>query len=140
MKHVIFVYGTLLSGLSLHSHMAGARWLGAGRVRARLLDLGDYPGMVCVGQDDPVFVHGEVYEVEQALLNKLDAVEEYDPQDEPHSLYLRRACVLHEPGPQLPRTVWAYLFNRSVASCKEIPDGNYRAYLTDQARLRKGAA
>lgn len=59
-----------------------------------MFDLGTYPGVVLDGAS---FVHGEVYEIAQALKRQLDAIEEVYPQESGeyarrHVMVWSRAC------------------------------------------------
>jgi gamma-glutamylaminecyclotransferase len=76
MAHRIFVYGTLLNGEKNAAQIEGATFVGAARTPPSftLLDLGEHPAMLEDGVDA---VHGEVYEVSDALLAHLDAFEEH---------------------------------------------------------------
>jgi gamma-glutamylcyclotransferase (GGCT)/AIG2-like uncharacterized protein YtfP len=138
MNHVIFVYGTLLSGLRLHPCLKSAVLLGAGSVHAQLFDLGDYPGMICAPENEVSTVLGEVYAVSEDLLQKLDEVEEVVPHDDAASLYVRRRIALVHPASGLPAEVWCYLYNRSVQTCFRIPSGDYKAYLSAKASVGRG--
>lgn len=72
MKEVVFVYGTLRSGASNDWRMAGARFLGAGRVRGVMVKVDWYPGVVLQGEG---WVSGEIYEVGLESLRDLDEFE-----------------------------------------------------------------
>ena len=69
----VFVYGTLKAGGEFHGALSGARFLGARSLTGfRLYDTGfGYPAAVA----GPGILHGEVYEVPEATLGILDAVE-----------------------------------------------------------------
>jgi len=72
----VFVYGTLRAGGALHAHMKGADLVcSAGGVRGfAMFDLGFYPAVEPM-QTPYAVVVGEVYEVDAALLARLDRVE-----------------------------------------------------------------
>lgn len=90
LRHV-FVYGTLRRGQAndiTRLHPA-PRFVGRARIRGTMFDLGTYPGVVLDGAS---FVHGEVYEIAQALKRQLDAIEEVYPQESGE--YARRHVVV----------------------------------------------
>ena len=65
---LLFAYGTLMRGYSLHAVLArGATLLGAGTARGLLLDLGRYPGLV-EGRER---VRGAVYRLDDFQLQLL---------------------------------------------------------------------
>ena len=128
-QEAVFVYGTLLPTLCRHGALQGAAHLGSASVRACLHDLGEYPGMV----PGDGLVLGEVYAVDQALLDQLDAVEEVVVGDDASSLYLRRMVMLHSRGPAVPQQAWTYVYNRPVLGCPLIADGDYRRYLSERS-------
>lgn len=88
--HLVFVYGSLKRGQRHHGELAGARFVGQARaVGARLVHYVDgYPALVQTGteaasralaSDDenvPNEVPGELYEVDGALLGRLDDFED----------------------------------------------------------------
>ncbi|MEY3938050.1 MAG: Gamma-L-glutamyl-butirosin gamma-glutamyl cyclotransferase, partial [Pseudomonadota bacterium] len=80
-ENLLFVYGTLLSGLSNHHHMAGATCLGEASVQAALFDLGEYPALCVQGAwAQPLgLVMGELYKIETEQWQRLDKLEEVDP-------------------------------------------------------------
>jgi gamma-glutamylcyclotransferase (GGCT)/AIG2-like uncharacterized protein YtfP len=130
--HLLFVYGTLLPGLCRHSAMHGARWLGDARVRAQLYDLGPYPGLIL---DTPTsepesWVWGQVAEVDDALLARLDAMEAYDPDRPVQSEYVRQRCEAVTDGGRTLQ-VWVYVYNRSVQQARRIGHGQYLRHLDE---------
>lgn len=75
-RHAVFVYGTLKRGERHHHLLASARFVGRGRTAPRfgLVDMGGYPAMVEGGR---TAVEGEIWEVDDRTLEKLDALEEH---------------------------------------------------------------
>jgi gamma-glutamylcyclotransferase (GGCT)/AIG2-like uncharacterized protein YtfP len=71
---LLFVYGTLRMGGSNDIRRFGpySRLLGPARVRGRLYDLGDYPGLVLGGLD---WVSGELHAIAPEIEPALDALE-----------------------------------------------------------------
>jgi gamma-glutamylcyclotransferase (GGCT)/AIG2-like uncharacterized protein YtfP len=105
-KHLVFVYGTLRRGgvRAMPDIFPGARFVGDAKVSGRLYDLGAYPGLVIDKAGSAVA--GEVYEVDDEILNRLDEIEASG------SYYVRRrievsvgddkmTCWVYEPSPEL---------------------------------------
>jgi gamma-glutamylcyclotransferase (GGCT)/AIG2-like uncharacterized protein YtfP len=129
MTHAIFIYGTLLPGLRLEAEMHGALFVGAAQVSGRLVDVGRYPGLL-PGEGQ---VTGEVYEVDEVHLARLDAVEGLLPGDPAASPYWReRVTVLS--GPLQGQQVQTYVYKRPADSCVPIPHGDYRRYIREVGR------
>ena len=76
MKHLIWVYGTLKRGKGNHRFLSegGATFLGNARTEPAftMLHLGGFPGVVRAGK---TVVHGELYEVNDEILGRLDRLE-----------------------------------------------------------------
>lgn len=102
-KHLIFVYGTLRRGSAgaMSLRFPGSKFIAEAQVSGSLYDLGAYPGLI-VNESDRMVV-GEVYEVDDELLKKLDDFEA-------SSNYLRKQveisfdadrklCWTYEPDP-----------------------------------------
>ncbi|SSW62920.1 gamma-glutamylcyclotransferase family protein [Achromobacter agilis] len=84
MSIYVFVYGTLRAGeindlaqAAARRGLPVARYVGAASVPGRLVDFGDWPGLIPV--DDGRRVRGDVFQVEPALIALMDEIEEYDP-------------------------------------------------------------
>lgn len=75
-KHLVFVYGTLRRGgvRAMPELFPGSELTGVASVRGRLYDFGEYPGLLLDGEGAPVA--GEVYEVGEEVLKRLDEIEE----------------------------------------------------------------
>ena len=129
MKHAIFIYGTLLPGLRLEAEMHGARLLGPAHIAGRLIDVGHYPGLL--QGDGPVT--GEVYEVDDAHLTRLDGVEGVVPGDRDASQYWREEVTVLS-GPLQGQRVQTYVYNGPVDGCVPIPHGDYRRYIREVGR------
>jgi gamma-glutamylcyclotransferase (GGCT)/AIG2-like uncharacterized protein YtfP len=120
----LFAYGTLLAGMRLHEMLADAIFLGPAIVRGKLLDLGEYAGLV---EDDGV-VTGEIYEMDHKLLERLDEVEGFRPHDPAGSLYLRKDVRARRFADGTTVDVAAYFFSRATGSEHQITCGDFRRY------------
>jgi gamma-glutamylcyclotransferase (GGCT)/AIG2-like uncharacterized protein YtfP len=75
----IFVYGTLKRGGSNHAWLRDQTFIAEARTQPqfRLFDLGGYPGLVADPQDG-LAVEGEIWEVDDASLARLDVLEDVE--------------------------------------------------------------
>jgi gamma-glutamylcyclotransferase (GGCT)/AIG2-like uncharacterized protein YtfP len=112
---LIFVYGTLLRGEANHPQlMSDAAFVRDACTEARyeLVDLGGYPALL---EDGHTAVSGEVYEVDDVLLEQLDVFEEVP------FLYQRKPIRLADGY------VDAYVMPREQAvGAPRITDGDWR--------------
>ncbi|MEM3502097.1 MAG: gamma-glutamylcyclotransferase family protein [Candidatus Bathyarchaeia archaeon] len=119
----IFAYGTLEKTpffLDL-IRMGEIRYIGKGRIQAKLYDLGDYPGAV---EHEESYVYGRVYEAQNIdkVLLSLDKYEEFYPDNPSNSLYIRKIMrVIMENGENL--RAFVYIYNRNVEGKKILPTG-----------------
>jgi gamma-glutamylcyclotransferase (GGCT)/AIG2-like uncharacterized protein YtfP len=129
MATLVFVYGTLLPGMSRFSVLEGATCWGPALLKAKLYDLGPYPA-IRLGDKQTV---GEVFEVSEATLRQLDAIESFFPEAPERSQYLRRevTVTLVADGSQLTAQTYEW---REVSAAKWIPHGDYRRALQEQER------
>ena len=127
--HDLFIYGTLLPGLRLQAEMFGAECLGTAKVPGRLVDVGQYPGLVH-GEGE---VLGEVYRVSDAQLVRLDAVEDMVRGDRVASQYWREQLPVLA-GACAGQCVWTYVYNRPIEALAPIAHGDYRRYILEVGR------
>lgn len=104
-KHLVFVYGTLRRGgvRAMPDIFPGSEFVGSASVRGQLYDFGEYPGLLPGESGSPVA--GEVYEVSEELLQKLDDIEApayYSRREVEVSLGGRSVtCWVYEPDLKL---------------------------------------
>ena len=110
---LIFVYGSLKRGFSLHHYLADHTFIGTAQTLPlyRLFDCGEYPALVDAATDGQC-VKGEVYRVSKACQLQLDEVEGVD-----EGLYERREIRLATPYEDASVQAWFYL--HPVAGLKD---------------------
>jgi gamma-glutamylcyclotransferase (GGCT)/AIG2-like uncharacterized protein YtfP len=115
---LLFAYGTLMRGFPLHQLLSGrAEYIARGQVRARLIDLGPYPGAV---PDRDAIVAGEMYRVvDPTLWAALDSAE--GPQ-----YHRREVTVRSEDGRERAASIYWYIGPLDRGG--PIPGGDYRAH------------
>ncbi|OLE52432.1 MAG: hypothetical protein AUG51_18200 [Acidobacteria bacterium 13_1_20CM_3_53_8] len=103
-KHLVFVYGTLRRGgaRAMTIRFPNSKFIADARVIGSLYDLGAYPGLLL--NESNSLVLGEVYEVDDEILNELDDFEAssyYLRKQVEISLGIhRRMCRVYEPNPE----------------------------------------
>lgn len=110
-KHLVFVYGTLRRGGAgaMSIRFPDAKFIAEAKVNGSLYDLGAYPGLLL--NESNSLVIGEVYEVDDGILNRLDDFEAssnyWRKQVEISLGTHRRMCWTYEPNPEFysPRTL-----------------------------------
>ncbi|MBE7449222.1 MAG: gamma-glutamylcyclotransferase [Kofleriaceae bacterium] len=114
----VFVYGSLLRGLHNHRLLDGGSFIALDRTRPAftLVDLGSFPAMSLGGV---TAVAGEIWEVDAASLERLDALEGHP------RWYQRTPIVLASR-----RRAETYLLPQGRASGKPtVPTGDWRDWL-----------
>ena len=108
----LFVYGTLKRGEPRHRHLANQTFIAVARTRPvyRLFNLGEYPGLV--RRADGLPIEGEIWEVDEACLRRLDRVEGCD-----EGLYCRSPVELASPYEGTPTVT--YLYQKNVDGLPE---------------------
>lgn len=110
----IFVYGTLKRGGANHGHLTRQRFLGNAQTGpgVTLYSLGDYPGMVRDPYDTEG-VAGELWEVDEKCLARLDALEGLE-----EGLYERVRIALRPPHHS--ENVETYLYALDVSGREHV--------------------
>ena len=111
MKHLVFIYGSLRRDCAgaMSLRFTESRFIGDAKVRGSLYDLGPYPGLLI--NESNSLVRGELYEVDDELLKKLDAFEAT-------SNYLRTQVEIKVGGQ--PRKCWTYEPNPEFYSLQTL--------------------
>lgn len=115
MAHLVFVYGTLMKGELHHSTIAHARFLRQAETRPEfeLVQIDYYPALLPEGAHRVV---GELYEVDDLTLQRLDQLEEVP------AYYERRTIELADGS-----YAFAYVMPRERAPASSpIPSGYFR--------------
>jgi gamma-glutamylcyclotransferase (GGCT)/AIG2-like uncharacterized protein YtfP len=114
MAHKLFVYGTLHPDTAppeVRKDVSRFRLEGKGTMRGKLLDLGDYPGVLLQkrGKEE---VSGHIFSIppDPELLNRLDRYEEYFADSPDSSLFLRKLVNVKRDDGSTERC-WVYVLN-----------------------------
>lgn len=121
----LFVYGSLLRGMSLSFHLKGCRFIGPAWVHADLFFLGFYPGIISGEQ----VVFGELYDVPDRILPGIDEVEEFYEDNSEASLYLRKPIIATRFADGAKVEAFAYYYNRENSDKPRISCGDYRRFM-----------
>lgn len=99
---------------------------GYGFIKGLLFDLGSYPA--AIASSGKIF--GELYQVSDPLklLSCTDAVEQYFPQVEQSSTYLRREVQVTLKNGE-SKKAWSYYYSKSLSDAVLIADGDYRSHV-----------
>ena len=127
----LFVYGTLRFSDSLIKQgelKCEFEFVGRGKMKALLYDIGNYPGAVYDKSGHEV--DGELYRFcnEEKVLRTLDRYEGFDQDNEKSCEYIRRQePVLMDNGEY--QVAWVYWYNRETGSKLRIEQNDYLEYL-----------
>jgi gamma-glutamylcyclotransferase (GGCT)/AIG2-like uncharacterized protein YtfP len=141
MPDTLFVYGTLhpdRAPAEVASAVKRLKKVGEGAVRGKLVDLGEYPGLL-LGNAGRSTVHGSVFLLpsDPSVLAELDAYEEYNPQSPSTSLFLRkRVHVSLEDG--TTRECWIYAYN--PVSPAKAPKSSRQRVAQSSRRAKQNAS
>jgi gamma-glutamylcyclotransferase (GGCT)/AIG2-like uncharacterized protein YtfP len=131
----LFVCGTLRREMwhrippEIATLMQSLKFVGIGKIRGQLFDLGEYPGGV-VGEDFATHIVGEIYELPQPreVFAILDVYEGFVPGELEASMFARvQSLATLSDGSQL--VCWLYAYNDWVATGQLIESGDYVEYL-----------
>lgn len=127
----VFFYGTLMAPFNRPGRQRitpKLTYKGRGTIRAALFDLGIYPA--AIPAEDQSKVWGEIYETSdaQSVLNVLDEIEGYRPNEPERSLYTRVLTDVTLEDGQVEQA-WAYFYNAPLGQAQRIPSGDYLEHL-----------
>ncbi|MEQ9714687.1 MAG: gamma-glutamylcyclotransferase [Candidatus Asgardarchaeum sp.] len=117
----LFVYGTLMHGFNLHFYLKKYPFLGRAIIKGYdLYDLEFFPAIV----PGSGIVHGEVYEVDERLMDTLDSVEGVDRENPSAGLYIKEETFAFFGD--YKEKVIIYVYNRDLPKdSKLIESGDY---------------
>ena len=110
---LVFVYGTLKRGGENHGWIEQQQFVAEACTAPlyRMVDLGGYPGMV--RSADGISIQGEVWNVDEAGLTRLDVLEDTEGGE-----YERVAVQLE--GEFAEKRVEGYIYLRSIEGRREV--------------------
>jgi len=111
----VFVYGTLRKGDSRFGVLDECECVAeeAYLDDYYMISLGGFPGILPgVGQ-----VRGEIYKIDEDILDQLDRIEGYREDDPKHSLYIR--TVVSPKGIEDGREIMTYVYNDERTSRRD---------------------
>jgi gamma-glutamylcyclotransferase (GGCT)/AIG2-like uncharacterized protein YtfP len=118
--HLVFVYGTLRRGgvRAMSERFPSSEFIGTAQIRGTLYDLGAFPGLLL--NETNSLVLGEVYEVDDETLNRLDDIEA-------SSYYIRKQVEVSLGTDRT--TCWIYVYDPQFYSPRTvIASGNWIEY------------
>ena len=124
----LFAYGTLQPGHApgeIAAIVQHFEIVGKGTVPGTLYDLGAYPGIV-LDQAGSRLISGTVFRLPAGddVLRRLDAYEEFDPQQPQRSLFLRRLHPVRLADGRI-LNCWLYEYNGSLDAARIIESGSF---------------
>jgi gamma-glutamylcyclotransferase (GGCT)/AIG2-like uncharacterized protein YtfP len=126
----VFAYGTLRAGeindLARHARERGLpepKFVGQARVPGRLVDFGEWPGLIDHAEGTPVL--GDVYEIDELLLPLMDEIEGVVPGVE--SCFIRRNTTLDVSGSQV-ECLFYPIDPRHIGDAIEVSGDDWVAY------------
>lgn len=103
-------------------HRGKIEYVGKGKIRAKLYDLGRCPGAV---KDGKSYIHGEVHRISDEILPLVDEYEEFDPAEPTKSQFVREISVVFmEDGRRMLAMV--YFYNGDLSGRRLIPTGRWK--------------
>jgi gamma-glutamylcyclotransferase (GGCT)/AIG2-like uncharacterized protein YtfP len=131
MKHILFVYGTLLQpgnefAAYLNKHCI---YFKPAKIKGLLYDVGEYPGLI-IKVDKPYWIHGSLYHIDEKALKLIDSYEGYGDTEELPNLFKREEHTLLTGDGEID--AWLYLYNLPVDGLNLITSGNYAEYIAQK--------
>ena len=126
-EEFLFVYGTLRKGYGNELHKLIARnseFIGLANYQGKMFNIGEYPGIV-PSDDASDKVVGELYKLTNPLrlVKILDEYEEFYPENESESVFLRKDIQVEVDGTNY--ATYGYLYNRPLDGLAQITSGDF---------------
>lgn len=133
MSNLVFVYGTLLSGMRNHTILRNAEFKGGG-VTADRFSLFAHAAYPAITLEKRNHIEGELYEVDEHIMKRLDYLEGYDPENIEPSLYERKlTSVVDRNGNEVQ--AWVYYQKDKVPRGMRLYEtGNYRNIVSGKVK------
>lgn len=132
-------YGTLMRGQSRFPQLEkfGVKCTLLAKMFGRLLDLGEYPGLVDIATTDSM-IHGDFVRLNQPekAIQLLDSIEGFQGFGKPNSLY-RRTWTNVDVGDARIRGAWTYCLSANCCQATPIPSGDWREHLGQKNNFMK---
>lgn len=110
----VFVYGTLMKGFRNNHYLEQAKYICDAKITGYdLYKVSTYPGIV-KSQDSAKIVYGELYEINDDILVKLDELEEEG------DLYIRIKEKIYNQQNNAIREAYIYIYNKDISSLELI--------------------
>ena len=130
-EEFLFVYGTLMKDYPQNpfksAFQTSTEYVGKAYTFGKLYLVDYYPGIVANKLGENFKTFGEIYKIKkpESLLLTLDEYEDYFPNDQDKSLYIRRKtnCILLETENSIH--CWAYFYNQAVDKLKYFKNGDF---------------
>jgi gamma-glutamylcyclotransferase (GGCT)/AIG2-like uncharacterized protein YtfP len=134
----LFVYGTLRKDFKHKIYdvlRKNSAFLGYGELKARMFDIGEYPGVVKSKEAEMIL--GEVYAFHddcdfESLISKLDHYE--GAGDDLHNEYIRRGAIVRMKS-GVSVKAWVYWYTHDTKQKNIIREGDYIKYLKRKSEL-----
>lgn len=135
----MFVYGTLRKAFRhpvKREIMNDVEWIGETAIRARMYDIGRYPGAVEVKDDKKVLVKGEILLLKhpKKVLRILDQYEGFNSDQLEKSEYCRERVLIRLPNGN-EENAWVYWYNFPINGKRRIRHKDYVEYVRKKNQL-----
>jgi gamma-glutamylcyclotransferase (GGCT)/AIG2-like uncharacterized protein YtfP len=131
MKHILFVYGTLLQpGNELAAYLnKHCIYLKPAKIKGLLYDIDEYPGLT-LESDNPYWIYGKLYHIDEKALKLIDSYEGYGDKEEQPNLFKREKHTTSTVDGEID--AWVYIYNMPVNGLNLITSGNYAEYIAQK--------
>jgi gamma-glutamylcyclotransferase (GGCT)/AIG2-like uncharacterized protein YtfP len=128
----LFVYGTLMKRYGENPFINEIEYFASFHSTAfttgELYLIDYYPGLIKTKTFE--LIYGELFTIHdsKALFSILDPYEDYNPNNQSSSLYLREQIDIFTKTRQPALRAWTYIFNKPVDLLRQIESGDFLNY------------